>query len=333
MKVIIPLAGLGTRLRPHTLTKPKPLVNVAGQPVLAHIIDTLTNLGPDLEEIIFITGYLGDQIEDYVKKYYSFPSVFVEQKELKGQAHAISLTRDYVKGSPVLIIFGDSIIHTDYRVLRNLREDGVIYVKPVDDPRRFGVVLVEDGIITKLVEKPVTPVSNLAIVGAYYIKNSEMLFQCIDQAIARNIKLKGEYFLADALQLMIDQGAKFKPISVDVWEDCGTPQALLQNNRDLLSHGKQQHSEGVLSNSVVIDPVYIAPTATVEHSIIGPYVTLSDGSVVRNSVIKDSIINDRSQVEDISLTDSIIGTDARVAGAFRRVNLGDSSEIAFGDNP
>jgi glucose-1-phosphate thymidylyltransferase len=196
MKVIIPLAGFGKRLRPHTYTKPKPLVNVAGKPVLGHILDRLNNL--DIEEIIFIVGYLGEQIEEYVEATYKFHTRYIEQNELLGQAHAIYLAKDHVR-EPVLIIFVDTIFEADLKALAELTADGAIYVKEVDDPRRFGVVTLQDGFITHFVEKPSTPVSNLAVTGVYYIKDAPMLFECIDELIARNIQTQGEYFLADAL--------------------------------------------------------------------------------------------------------------------------------------
>jgi glucose-1-phosphate thymidylyltransferase len=212
MKVIVPLAGFGTRLRPHTYTRPKPLVSVAGKPVLGHILDKLTAL--PIEEIIFVVGYLGDQIRDYVGANYHFPARYVEQRELKGQAHAIYLAKDYISG-PVLIVFVDTIFDADLKALPQESADGIIYVKEVDDPRRFGVVITENGVITKLVEKPATPVSNLAVIGVYYVKDSQLMLDCIAELIRKDIKTQGEYFLADAFQLMIDRGTRFVARTVD----------------------------------------------------------------------------------------------------------------------
>lgn len=343
MKVIIPLAGFGTRLRPHTYTKPKPLVPVAGKPVLGHILDKLDGL--DVEEIIFVVGWLGEQIEEYVSANYDFPARYVEQKELLGQAHAILLAREWVTG-PVLIIFVDTIFEADLTALRTLDSDGVIHVKEVDDPRRFGVVtLDEDGCVTRFVEKPSEPVSNLAVVGIYYLKDAALLFQCIDELIERNIMTKGEYFLADALQLMVDRGAKLNAWTVDVWEDCGTKDAVLKTNRYLLR--KLVTNGATTDNSITVPPVYVAESATiansiigpyvhigenttVEASIIGPYVSLGDDSTVTNAIIKDSIVNNSAHIEETMLSNSLIGLDAHVRGTFEQLNVGDSSEVASG---
>ena len=339
MKVIIPLAGFGTRLRPHTYTKPKPLVNVAGKPVLGHILDKLKDL--DIEEIIFIVGYLGDQIEAYVKATYDFPARYIEQKELLGQAHAISLAKDYVK-EPVLIIFVDTIFEAELKALAELTSDGAIYVKEVENPRRFGVVTLKDRFITSFVEKPEKYISNLAVIGVYYIKDAEMLFECIDELIEKNIQIKGEYYLANALQLMVDRGTRFNAPTVDVWEDCGTADSLLQTNRYLLRKGVSNGQEA--NNSIVIPPVYIAesakvtnsivgpyvyigPNSTLKDSIVGPYVSLAEDSQVTNSIVKDSIINEGSVIEEAMLSSSLIGQNARVRGTFERLNVGDSSEI------
>jgi len=256
MKVIIPLAGFGTRLRPHTFTKPKPLVSVAGKPVLGHILDKLVGL--DIEEIVYVVGYMGDQIRDYVEANYAFPSRYIEQKDLRGQAHAIYLVKDYVSG-PVLIIFVDTIFEADLASLSSEQADGVLYVKEVDDPRRFGVVITRGGFITQLVEKPNTPVSNLAVIGLYYIRDSQVLMDCIAELIEKDIKTQGEYFLADALQLMIDRGAKLVAKKVDVWEDCGKPETVLHTNRYLLEHGGAQ--EIADREFVLVPPVYIGRRA------------------------------------------------------------------------
>lgn len=342
MNVIIPLAGFGTRLRPHTYTKPKPLVNVAGKPVLGHILDKLEGL--DIEETVFITGYLGDQIEHYVNLHYSFPAHYVEQKELKGQAHAIRLAREYVQG-PVLIVFVDTIFDVDLLPLETLSSDGVIFVREVPDPRRFGVVTVQDEVITRFVEKPSEPISNLAVIGVYYLKDSAMLFECIDELIERNIQTKGEYFLADALQLMVNRGARLNAWPVSVWEDCGTPDAVLQTNRYLLE--KVTSCTVPWPNSIILPPAQIDPTAQIENSIVGPYVHIGAGSVVRSSIVgpfvsladggeilnsnvKDSIINEGSIIDEAMLARSLIGERARVRGAYERLNVGDSSEIDSG---
>ncbi|HYN90061.1 MAG TPA: sugar phosphate nucleotidyltransferase [Ardenticatenaceae bacterium] len=326
MHVIIPTAGYGTRLRPHTYSKPKPLVKVAGKAVLGHVLDMLTDL--DIDELTFIVGYLGDQIRAYVGQHYNFKTNYVEQKELKGQAHAIRLTREFVNG-PVLIIFVDTIFEADLKSLAGVEDDGVIFVKEVEDPRRFGVVTLDSaGHITRFVEKPSQPVSNLAVIGVYYVKDHQLLFRCIDALIERNIQTKGEFFLADALQLMVEEGASFQAWTVDVWEDCGTAEAVLHTNRYLLETGHAT-TTGDGTNSVIVPPVHIAPGVEVVNSIVGPFVSLAEGSQVLNSIVRDTIVDEGAQIESTVLDRSLIGKDALVRGRYRKLNVGDSSEVDF----
>ncbi|GAB4565686.1 MAG: sugar phosphate nucleotidyltransferase [Anaerolineae bacterium] len=328
MKVIIPLAGFGTRLRPHTYSKPKPLVNVAGKPVLGHILDKLVDL--PLEEVIFIVGYLGEQIKEYVEANYHFPARFIEQKELLGQAHAIWLARDHVPGE-VLIIFVDTIFETDLDRVLNADADGVLLVKEVEDPRRFGVVVLEDGYVRRLVEKPDSDEYRLAVIGVYFIKDGPRLMQAIDQLMARRIQTKGEYYLADALQIMIDEGARLVAQEVDVWEDCGKPETVLHTNRYLLSKQQGDGREAHLVNSAIIPPVYIAASAHIENSIIGPYATIAEHARICNAHIRDSIIDEGAVICDTMLDQSLIGKNAVVRGRFRRLNVGDSSQVDFSD--
>jgi glucose-1-phosphate thymidylyltransferase len=325
MKVIIPTAGLGTRLRPHTYSKPKPLINVAGKPVLGHILDTLSQI--QIDELIFITGYLGNQIESYVRENYSFPARFIEQTELKGQAHAIYLARDVVSG-PTLILYVDTIFEADLSRLNQIDTDGVIYVKEVDDPRRFGVTFIENGYITRLIEKPDSDISNLAMIGLYYVRDAQWLLRSIAALLDRNIQTKGEFYLTDALQLMIDDGAHFIAEPVAVWEDCGKPETVLRTNRYLLDHGRGY--VGRTEGSIVIPPVYIDDSAQVVNSIVGPYVSVAAGAVVRDSIVRDSIINQDALIQSTTLQNSLVGDNALVQGDFRELNVGDSSEIRFG---
>ncbi len=327
MKIIIPLAGLGTRLRPHTYSKPKPLVNVAGKPVLAHILDELAVLD-NVEEIIFIVGYLGDQIEKYVSKTYpQYKARYIEQKEMLGQAHAIYLAKEYIT-SDILIIFADTIFSTDLTRLGQLPSDGVMYVKEVDDPARFGVaVLSDDNFITRLVEKPKTYISNLAIVGIYYFKDGNWLVRAIEAQIERKVQLGGEFFLADAISIMLEEGAKLNAFSLDVWEDCGKIDALLLTNRYLLAKNGKNATEATVTDSVIIPPVYIAPDAKISRSIIGPNVSIAAGVEIEDSIVRDSIISEKTQVKTSTLTDSVIGSNATVVGVFRRLNVGDNSEV------
>jgi glucose-1-phosphate thymidylyltransferase len=333
MNVIIPLAGFGKRMRPHTWSKPKPLVNVAGKPVLGHILDKLADLDVAVNEVVFIVGWLGEQIQAYYEgSDYSYPTDYIEQKELLGQAHAIWLAREHLTG-PVLIVFVDTIFDADLSGLDTSGLDGVLYVKEVEDPRRFGVAAVgADGLVTHLVEKPESFENRLAVVGAYYIHDAAWLLRAIEELMARNLQTKGEFYLADAYTLMIEQGARFGTREVSVWEDCGTPQAVLQTNRYLLEHGCADSSEAAVHHSLIIPPVYVAPTAQVEHSIIGPYVTISENSVVVRSIVRDSIVDEGAYIDDTMLDRSLIGKDAVVRGRYRILNVGDSARLDFAES-
>jgi glucose-1-phosphate thymidylyltransferase len=322
MKVVIPLAGFGTRLRPHTWSRPKPLVSVAGKPVLGHVLDDLLPLQP--EEVIFVTGWLGEQIEAYVTEAYpNLTARYVEQTELKGQAHAISLVHEAVQGE-LVIVFVDTLVQADLGHLRDLDGDGAIFVKEVEDPRRFGVVALDaEGIITRLVEKPSTMENRLAVIGLYYVRRAEDLFTAIDALIAANMQTKGEFYLADAFNLMIDQGARLRAPSVDVWEDCGTTETLLETNRSRLERLRIEFTEppGV----AIIPPALIHPTATVERAVIGPHVAIGADAIVRDAVVRDAIIDVGATVEQAIVEHSIIGPKARLRGRFRRANIGETS--------
>jgi glucose-1-phosphate thymidylyltransferase len=319
-------------MRPHTWSKPKPLINVAGKPVLGHILDKLADLDVEVDELIFIVGWLGEQIEEYYAgSGYPYPASYVEQKELLGQAHAIWLAREHLEGS-VLIIFVDTIFEADLSGLDTSGLDGVLYVKEVEDPRRFGVVVQEpSGLVTHLVEKPDTFEHRLAVIGAYYIHDAAWLLRAIEELMERNMQTKGEFYLADAYTLMIVQGARFGVREVSVWEDCGTPVDVLKTNRYLLDHGRDKGDEVGATRSVIIPPVYIAPTARVEHSIVGPHVTIAENSVVLSSIVRDSIIDEDAYIDDTMLDRSIIGKDAVVRGRYRMLNVGDSSRLDFSE--
>ncbi len=323
MKVMILTAGLGTRLRPHTYSKPKPLVSVAGKPVLAHIIDDLVDL--QIDELICVTGYLGDQIESYVRDRYTMPMRFLVQQEMRGQADAIYLAKD--TEGPMLIVFGDGLVGIDKDYLNAHPNEGVLYCQEVADPSRFGVVVVVDDKITRLVEKPSTPVSNLAVVGFYYVPEARRLMDAITHMIEHNIQTKGEYYLADALQIMIDRGEVFRAATVSMWRDCGTIDALLNTNRYLLEHGHSR--DEAVTNSVIVPPVHIGPGAKVENTVLGPHVSLGAGAVVRNTIISNSIVNTGAQIEGAILTGSVIGDKATITGAGQELNIGDASNICI----
>ncbi len=328
MKVVIPLAGYGTRLRPHTFTKPKPLINVAGKPVLGHVLDMFKNVA--VEEFVFITGHLGDQIEHYVgENYPAIKARYFEQKELSGQSTAVYLAKDEMNG-PMLIVFVDTIVETDLSGLANETADAVAWVKKVDDPRRFGVALVgADGYVTRLIEKPDDVRNNLVVVGFYYLKDSQAFMRAIEEQIAKSIRTKNEYFLADALQLLLDKGMKMRVQPVDVWEDCGKPETVLHTNRYLLDHGHDNSAQINADDYIIIPPVNIHPSAKITHSIIGPHATIAANCLVENSIIRDSIIDEGASIQDATLAQSLIGREARVTAKFRAFNVGDSSEVGF----
>lgn len=326
MNIIIPVGGLGTRLRPQTWSRPKPLVSVAGKPVLGHVLDTLSAV--EIDRVVFVTGFLGEQIEEYVRDNYRFDAVFVKQDEPLGQSHAILQARGQVAG-PSIIVFPDMVFEAPLDRLGTLDADGAIFVKEVDDPRRFGIVMLEDGQATRLIEKPQEPKSNLAIMGVYYVREIRQLFNAIDRQMSEEIQTKGEYYLADAVQLMIDDGAVFTALPATVWEDCGTPDALLQTNRFLLA---RSHTCTSIEDAVVVPPVFIAESAQVSGSVIGPNVSIGDNVVVENAIVRDSIVDAGATIDSAMLTRSIVGRDAIVRGEPLRVNVGDSSDIDLRSN-
>lgn len=326
VNVIIPVAGLGTRLRPQTWSKPKPLVSVAGKPVLGHVLDRLAVL--DLAKVVFVTGYLGDQIEAYVRKNYDFDASFVSQREQLGQSHAVHMAREEVTG-PTVIVFPDMLFEADLTQLERIEADGAIFVKEVDDPRRFGVIVTENGRINELVEKPQDQISNLAVVGIYYFRKIEQLFGAIEYQMANGLQQGNEYYLAAAVQHMIDGGAYLTHLPVDVWEDCGKPEALLSTNRFLLRQGGTTPN---IPGSVIVPPVVIDPSATVRNSVIGPFASVGAGVSILNSIVTDSIVDDGALIETVMLQGSIVGQNAYVRGDFMRVNVGDSSDIVLAAN-
>jgi glucose-1-phosphate thymidylyltransferase len=329
MKVIIPLAGFGTRLRPHTYSKPKPLINVAGKPVLGHLLDKLAGL--KVEEYIFVVGYLGDQVEDYVNAEYHLPARFVEQKEMLGQAHAIWLTRDYLDEGPVFILFVDTLFEADLSTLDAPGADAVIFVKEVEDPRPFGVVTLNgDSYISGFVEKPTTLDNRLAVIGLYYFKSGQRLIDAIQKLMDSKMMTKGEYFLADAMQLMVQEGMKFRIEPVSVWLDCGRPDTVLETNRYLLQNSRDNSAE--FSNRrdiIIVPPVNIHPSAQISQSVIGPNVTVAANCIISNSFLRDTIVDEGAVCRDTLMEQSLVGRHARVEGRFRMVNVGDSSAMGF----
>lgn len=323
MKAIIPAAGIGTRLRPHTHTAPKALLHVAGKPILGHIIDEL--IAYNVREIVFIVGFLGDKIIDYVKKNYDIKASFIEQKELKGLGYAIHLAKEHFIDEPVLIILGDTIFELNLSDVLNGDYDS-IGTKVVEDPRRFGIAETKGKFITRLIEKPDNPTSNLALTGIYYIKSTDLFSRSLEELISKKITTRGEYQLTDALSLMLKHGCEMTTFNVDGWYDCGKKETLLETNRYLLTQIKTVNGR---KDAIIIPPVYIAPSAKISNSVIGPYVSVAEDAVIESSIVKDSIISSKAEVKHCLLESSLIGNSSSYTGHYHKLNLGDSSEIMY----
>ena len=331
LTVVIPMAGFGTRLRPHTWSKPKPLVQIAGKTVLDHMLDIIATAA-DLDDcqLALIIGYLGDQIHDHMAEYY--PGVETEyyfQQEMLGQTHAIAMAREKIAG-PTLILFSDTIVHDDmsYLLEGDRQDEAVIWVKQVDDPRRFGVVEVGgDGFVTDIIEKPDSMDNDLAIVGYYYFARGEDLIAAIDTQLNQKMITKGEYYIADAIKLMMEGGLKLTPKQVEVWLDAGVPETVLEANRYLLENRLNSFPEISTQAGVeIIPPVYIHPDARLENSRIGPYVSIGAGCQISASTIQDSIIEEDAEVIHSHLKGSLVGSRSKVANISGALDIGDDSQ-------
>jgi glucose-1-phosphate thymidylyltransferase len=323
VKAIIPAAGIGTRLRPHTHTAPKALLHVAGKPILGHILDEVLAFG--IRDVVIIVGFMGEKIVEYVNKNYNIKASFVTQEELKGLGWAIYLTRKFFQNGPVLIILGDTIFETDLNKVIGGEYDS-IGTKRVKDPRRFGIAETKGEFVTALTEKPEHPTSNQALVGIYYIKSTELFSKSLEELVQNQITTRGEYQLTDALSLMLKHGCKITTFNVDGWFDCGKPEALLDTNRYLLSQIKSVDDR---EGNVIIPPVFISTTAILENSVVGPFVSVGDESKIIRSIVKNSIISEGAEVVDSTLESSLVGNNSYLSGHYQRVNLGDSSEIGY----
>jgi glucose-1-phosphate thymidylyltransferase len=328
MKFILPVAGKGTRLRPHTHTKAKSLVQVAGKTVLEHIVERLLEV--PAAELIFITDENGAQIEQFMAEH--FPDLncsYIVQQERLGPAHAVALAAPRIaEGDDVLVVFNDTIFVTDLTQIPELcREcDGLIYSKEVEDYQRFGVNVVEGGLIVDMVEKPDTPVSRLAQVGLYYLKDGKRFMDYLQETIRSGDTVKGEFYLPPVFMRMVRDGMKFRAPEIDAWLDCGKPETLLETNRYLLQ-GRHACCAGTVIDTVIIEPVFIAEGAKVRGCILGPNVSVAAGTLIEESIVKDSIINVDCQVRSMNLQSSILGDAVQLVGNPRRMNIGDHSLI------
>ena len=322
MQVIIPLAGKGTRLRPHTHLVPKPMLKVGGRPVMDWVMDRLAEL--DVSELIFITGHLKEQVEAYSKGRYGIPCRYIEQKVQDGTAGAVNLARPFVK-EPILIIFVDTVFEADLTLIKRFKGDGIIWAKEVEDYQRFGVVVTDkDGYMTKIVEKPPTPISKLANIGLYYISDTKTLWEGIDHTLASPAN-KGEFFLTDAFQYMIEKGRKILTAEVAGWYDCGKLNTLLETNEILLRNGAARRRD--FPGVTIHDPVYIEEGVQVERSVIGPNVTLEAGTTVRDSKLAHTLIGSKSTIANSTMHHSMLGDRVSVSGFKGTASLGDDSEL------
>jgi len=327
VKIIVPVAGIGSRLAPHTYTVPKALVQVAGKPMLSHIIDKIKDF-PELSEVVFVVGYLGNKIVDFIEKNYDFKAKFVFQKERKGLGHAIYVAMNRMDNldEPVLIMLGDTLFEMDLTKVLIPDVDGAVVTSKVENPERFGVVVSESGKIKELVEKPEKFVSNRAIIGIYCINNTKLLHESLKFVYDNDIKTRGEYQLTDALALMLKKGAVFTDVLCPLWLDCGKPETLLDTNRKLLSIYFRD-KEYDFKNAVIKKPVAIADGVVIENSVVGPNVSIASGVKIKNSVVRESIINKDAILENALLSESLIGENALFKNRYNKVNVGDSSEF------
>ena len=332
MKAIIPVAGAGTKLRPLTYTQPKALIPLAGKTILSVIVDQLIEAG--INDFVFVIGYLGEKIQRYISKTYpNLNYTLVTQSDRKGTGHAIWLTREAVQGDEVMIVLGDTVCDYNVRDILDSKHSR-IGVRKVDDPRSFGVAELDDeDRVLKVVEKPLIPKSNMAMVGVYYIRETDRMYEALGRHLESRVEEEGEYHLTNALQEMIEEGIRFDAFRVNNWFDCGKKETLLSTNAILLKQLNDENgmpSPHSYDTTVIIPPVSIAEGCVIRHSIIGPNVTIGEHTTIDSSIIKDSIIGSYAELEEVVLHSSIIGSDAFVRGLSQSLNIGDNTEIDLG---
>jgi glucose-1-phosphate thymidylyltransferase len=328
LKIVVPMAGLGTRMRPHTWSKPKPLVSLAGQTVLDYVLEQFSTVPKAIDvEYIFVIGPQGGLVKEFMEEHYPEKKVhYVMQAEMRGQSDAIYQAREYLTG-PMIMAFSDTLAGTDFSFLEDEQSDAVAWVKPVPDPRRYGVAEVDaGGWVTRLIEKPKDMDNNLAVVGFYYFRSAERLLSGIEEQMRRRIMLKNEFFLADAINVLLEGGLKMRTQKVDVWLDAGTPETVLETNRYLLENGRDNSEQACHRPGLtIIPPVFIHETARVDSCVIGPHVSIGPECELKQAIIKNSILEEGTHVEEMILEDSLIGRNVHLRGQPVRLNLGDES--------
>lgn len=329
MKAIIPLAGKGTRLRPHTHHTPKPLLKVAGKPVLSYIFDDLQALG--VEEVVLVVGYLQDEIRAWVAEHYSgLTPHYVVQEVQDGTAGAIALAEPFVD-EEVLIIFADAVLEVDYGLTRTLdpKYAGVIWAKEVEDYQRFGVIVTdEDGTMARIVEKPSEPISKLANIGLYHIRDHELLFEGVHHTLNQPASKGGEFYLTDAFQYMVDHGSKILTAPVEGWWDAGKPETLLETNGHLVATRRGGvDPSATVEDAEIVEPVRLEAGVTVRGGRVGPNVTLEAGSTVTGSTLRDCVVGAGATIDGCTLHDSIIGGRAVIRGMRGSVSVTDDSVV------
>lgn len=331
MKIIVPMAGRGSRLRPHTLTIPKPLMPVAGKPIVHRLVQDIAKVcGEPIDEIAFIIGDFGAETEKQLIKIaegLGAKGSIYHQEEALGTAHAILCAKESLKGN-VVVAFADTLFKADFTI--NTKDDGIIWVKQIDNPSAFGVVnLDSEGTITEFVEKPQTFVSDLAIIGIYYFNSGEKLCAELEYLIDNDIKEKGEYQLTNALENLKQKGAKFKTGKVNEWMDCGNKDVTVETNQRVLSFEKDNVIEGTFTNenSVIIPPCFIGDNVVLKNTIIGPHVSVGNNSTIQSCVIENSIIQNESKIENAVITNSMIGNKVEYTGTKKDLSIGDYTQI------
>ena len=331
MKIIVPMAGRGSRLRPHTLTVPKPLVPIAGKPIVQRLVEDITRVcGQKVDEIAFVIGDFGSVVEAElleIAKSLNAKGAIYHQDEALGTAHAILCAKDALEG-PVVVAFADTLFRADFTL--DTEKDGVIWVQKVEDPKAYGVVKInENDVITDFIEKPQEFVSDLAIIGIYFFKDGLKLSDELQYLIDNNIKEKGEFQLTNALENMKQNGAEFYPGKVDEWLDCGNPVAAVHANKRVLEYSANNESRKALNieNAQIIEPCFIGANVQLKNSTIGPFVSVGSDTSITNSTIKNTIIQNNTTIADADLEDSMIGNHVEYKGGKKRISIGDYSKI------